>query len=126
MDFWDAMWLMLSAFVFIAYLMVLFNIVVDLFRDRDTSGWAKAAWMICLVFFPFITAFVYLVARGRGMSDRAGREAEALKAQQDAYIREVAGQATPADQVAKAKAMLDAGAINDAEYEQLKHRALVG
>ncbi|HLN77760.1 MAG TPA: SHOCT domain-containing protein [Nocardioidaceae bacterium] len=108
-----------------AYLMVLFSILTDLFRDRDTSGWAKAGWIIFLIVFPFITALVYLIARGKGMTERSVRQAEAVKTQQDAYIREVAAKATPADQIAQARAMLDAGTITQTEYERLKEKALV-
>lgn len=125
MSFWDVVWFIFITFAFVAYLMVLFSILTDLFRDRDTSGWAKAVWVVCLIFFPLITALVYLIARGKGMTERSVRSAEAVKAQQDAYIREVAAKATPADQIAQARAMLDAGTITQTEYERLKEKALV-
>lgn len=125
MSFWDVVWFIFISFVFVAYLMVLFSILSDLFRDRDTSGWVKAVWVVCLIFFPFITALVYLIARGKGMTERSMRSAEQAKAQQDAYIRDVAAKATPADQIAQARAMLDAGTITQTEYERLKEKALV-
>ncbi len=81
--------------------------------------------MVCLIFFPFITALVYLIARGKGMTERSTRSAEQMKAQQDAYIRDVAAKSTPADQIAQARAMLDAGTITQTEYERLKEKALV-
>lgn len=124
MSFWDVVWFIFISFAFVAYLMVMFSIITDLFRDRDTSGWAKAVWIVLLIFFPLITALVYLIARGSGMTERSMRTAEAMKEQQDSYIREVAGQASPVDQVAKAKAMLDAGAISQSEFDALKAKAL--
>lgn len=125
MSFWDVVWFIFISFAFVAYLMVLFSILSDLFRDRDTSGWVKAVWVVCLIFFPFITALVYLIARGKGMTERSMRSAEQAKAQQDAYIRDVAAKSTPADQIAQARAMLDAGTITQTEYERLKEKALV-
>ena len=124
MDFWDLVWFMLMTFVFVAYLMVMFSILTDLFRDPDASGWAKAGWIICLIFLPFVTALVYLIARGRGMTERQMKQATAYKAQQDAYIRDVAGATSPVDQVAQAKAMYHAGTISQEEFEALKKKAL--
>jgi len=125
MSFWDIVWFIFISFAFFAYLMVLFSIVGDLFRDRDVSGVAKAAWVIGLIFLPFVSALAYLITRGHGMADRAGRGAEMARQQQDAHIREVAGRTTPADQIAQAHAMLDAGAISQSEYDTLKTKALV-
>lgn len=124
MSFWDVVWFIFISFAFVAYLMVMFSIITDLFRDRDTSGWAKAVWIVLLIFFPLITALVYLIVRGSGMTERSMQSAAAMKAQQDAYIQEVAGKASPVDQVAKAKAMLDAGAISQSEFDALKAKAL--
>jgi hypothetical protein len=124
MSFWDVVWFIFISFAFVAYLMVMFSIITDLFRDRETSGWAKAVWIVLLIFFPLITALVYLIARGSGMTERSMRTAEAMKAQQDSYIRDVAGNASPVNQVAKAKAMLDAGAISQSEFDALKAKAL--
>jgi hypothetical protein len=125
MSFWDVVWFIFISFALMAYLMVLFSIIGDLFRDRDASGFEKAAWMVALIFLPFLTALVYLISRGGGMADRSMRSAEAMHQQQDAYIREVAGSATPADQIAQARALLDSGAISEPEYESLKAKALV-
>lgn len=124
MSFWDVVWFIFISFAFVAYLMVMFSIITDLFRDRDTSGWAKAVWIVLLIFFPLITALVYLIARGSGMTERSMQSAAAMKEQQDAYIKEVAGKASPVDEVAKAKAMLDAGAISQSEFDALKAKAL--
>ena len=70
MSFWDIIWFIFVSFAFIAYLMFMFNIIGDLFRDHTVSGWVKALWMICLIFFPFLTAIIYLVVRGKGMYER--------------------------------------------------------
>ena len=125
MSFWDIVWFIIITFAFMAYLMVLFHICADLFRDQEESGFMKAVWIVALIFVPFLSALIYLIARGSGMAERSMRSAEALKQQQDAYIREVAAKATPADQIAQAKSMLDTGAISQAEYDQLKAKALV-
>jgi hypothetical protein len=125
MSFWDIVWFIFISFAFVAYLMVMFAIISDLFRDRETSGVMKAVWIVALIFLPLITSLVYLVVRGRGMTERSAASAEAMKAQQDAYIREVAAKATPADQIAQARAMLDAGVITESEYMRLKEKALV-
>jgi hypothetical protein len=125
MSFWDIVWFIFITFAFVAYLMVLFSIITDLFRDREESGVMKAVWIVALIFLPLITSLVYLIVRGKGMSERSAQTAQAVKQQQDAYIREVAGKATPADQIAQARAMLDAGVINQTEFERLKDKALV-
>jgi hypothetical protein len=125
MSFWDVVWFIFISFAFVAYLMVMFSILTDLFRDRDTSGIVKAVWVVALIFLPFLTSLIYLIARGRGMAERAARSAELAKQQQDAYIRQVAAQTSPVDQIAQARAMLDAGAISQSEYDALKSKALV-
>lgn len=124
MDFWDIVWFIIISFAFVAYLMVMFSILTDLFRDRETGGFAKAVWVIALIFLPFLTALIYLVVRGRGMADRSMQEAKTMQKQQEAYIRDVAGKTNPVDQVAQARKMLDAGEISQAEYERLKEKAL--
>lgn len=123
MSFWDIVWFIFISFVFIAYLMVLFSIIADLFRDPDESGVVKAVWVIALVFLPFLTALVYLIARGRGMAERSARQVEAAQKQQEAYIRQVAGSSS-AEQIEKGRAMLEKGAITPAEFERLKEKAL--
>jgi hypothetical protein len=124
-SFWDVMWFIFVSFAFVAYLMVMFWILGDLFRDRETSGIAKAVWIVALIFLPLLTSLVYLIARGGGMADRARRSAEAQKQAQDAYIRDVAGKTTPTDQIAQARGLLDAGVISQSEYDTLKTKALV-
>jgi hypothetical protein len=124
MSFWDIIWFIIVSFAFVAYLMVMFNIIVDLFRDRSTSGGIKALWIFCLLFFPFITAIVYLITRGNGMAERHAAQFAEAKAAQDDYIRSVTPASSPADQISQAKALLDAGSINQAEFEALKAKAL--
>ncbi|MGN2640103.1 SHOCT domain-containing protein [Nocardia takedensis] len=123
MDFWDVIWFIIVSFFFIAYLMVMFSILMDLFRDHGTSGWAKAVWVVCLLFFPLITALVYLIVRGKGMAERRAADTMQLKQAQDDYIRKVAG-ADPAAQIATGKKLLDDGAISSEEFEQIKRTAL--
>ena len=125
-EFWSNLgsifWYTLTIIIFVSYLMVLFSIVGDIFRDREMSGGIRAVWIVCLIFFPFLTALIYLIVRGRGMTERAVAQAERNKAAADDYIRSVAG--SPADEIARAKALLDAGTISPAEYEALKAKAL--
>jgi hypothetical protein len=124
-NFWQFFWLIIWSFLFIAYLIVLFQIFFDLFRDTKLAGGWKALWVVCLIIFPLIGGLVYLIARGRGMAER--QQAAAQKAQSDTehYIQRVAT-TSPADQVASAKKLLDEGTINQAEFDQLKARALAG
>ena len=122
-NFWDIVWLMLSTFVFVAYLFVLLQIVLDLFRDHELGGGFKALWIIGLIFLPVMTALVYIVARGRGMAERQRAAMQRAKSDTDAYIRDVAGK-SPADQIAQAKTLLDAGTINADEFARLKAKAL--
>ncbi|AYA25270.1 Phospholipase_D-nuclease N-terminal [Rhodococcus rhodochrous J3] len=123
-SFWDYVWYTVVVFAFVAYLIVLFQIIVDLFRDHSVSGWVKAIWVIGLVVLPYLTALVYLIARGRGMAVRAQRAQAEAKQATDEYIRTVAVGKSPAEQIADAKALLDSGAITPTEYEHLKAQAL--
>ena len=124
MSFWDIVWFIVISFAFVAYLMVLFSILADLFRDREESGWMKALWIVLLIVFPLVTALVYLGVRGRGMAERQSRDVAEMKQQQDAYIRDVGSKASPADQIAQAQKMLNDGAISQPEFERLKEKAL--
>jgi hypothetical protein len=126
MDLWSLVLWFFWVFVFVAYLMVLFSILGDLFRDHTLSGWWKAVWIIFLIFVPFLTALIYLIARGQGMTKRSIEQAQELRSQQDAYIRATAGGSSAADDIAKAKSLLDSGAISQAEFDSLKAKALAG
>ena len=126
-SFWDIIWWFIFIFAFVSYLYALFAVIGDLFRDRKLSGGWKAVWIIFLIFVPFLTLLVYLIARGRGMAERSAKEARQIQQAQDAYIKSVAGgtpAASPADEIAKAKSLLDAGTISQAEYDALKAKAL--
>lgn len=129
MSFWDIVWFIFISFAFVAYLMVMFSILTDLFRDRETSGGLKAVWIIFLILLPLITSVVYLITRGRGMSERSMQSAVQMRKQQDDYIRTVAGSSaggpSATEQIAQAKAMLENGTITQTEFEALKAKALV-
>ena len=124
-SFGDFFWLLVWAFVFGCYLVVLFQVVVDLFRDQDLSGWWKAIWIIFLIIVPFLSVLIYVIARGRGMAERhlaaQGRGREA-----DTYVPPtiMSMPKPPADQIASAQTLLDQGAITQAEFDQLKQKAL--
>lgn len=123
MDFWEFIVFIFWCYVFFAYLMVLFSIIADIFRDHTLNGWLKAIWVIFLIFVPILTALVYLIARGRGMSERSLAAAAQARSETDQYIRSVAT-SSPTDEIAKAKTLLDAGTISQAEFNGLKARAL--
>jgi type VI protein secretion system component VasK len=124
-NFWDVMGWFLWSFIFISYLFALFYIIGDLFRDHKLNGWWKALWIIFLIFVPFLTALVYLVARGRGMAERNMAAVKEAKQASDAYIQQAAGR-SPSDEIASAAKLLESGAITTEEYERLKARALNG
>jgi hypothetical protein len=125
MTFGDVVWTFFWSFAFVAYLFALFAIIGDLFRDHKLNGWWKALWILFLLFVPFLTALVYLIARGPGMAERSQKAAQQAQSQADQYIRAVAS-ASPANDIAQAKELLDAGTISQAEFETLKARALAG
>jgi ABC-type multidrug transport system fused ATPase/permease subunit len=119
--FWSVLWFF---FLFI-WLIVLFQVLTDLFRDHSVSGVEKTLWVLFLVFLPFLAVFVYLIVRGKGMGERAAAQQRAQQ-QLEGYVRNVAttAEATPTEQIAKAKELLDAGAIDQSEFERLKAKAL--
>ena len=121
----DTLWSLLVIFFMVMYFMILFMVISDLFRDHPLSGWWKAVWIIFLFFVPFLTLLVYLIARGSGVAQRSQKAAEAMQAEQKAYIQQAAaGAVSPADQIATAKSLLDAGTISQEEFESLKAKAL--
>ncbi|MBM4495879.1 hypothetical protein GS426_07660 [Rhodococcus hoagii] len=121
-SFWEYFWLVFACFAFAAYVVILFSILTDLFRDHRTSGWAKAVWVFFLFVLPIIGEMVYLIVRGRGMVERSARADRRYRAAEDAYIRGVAGTPSPDDR-ATAKSLLDSGTITDEEYRVLAARA---
>jgi ABC-type multidrug transport system fused ATPase/permease subunit len=122
-NLWNVIWLIFVAFAFVSYLFALFAVIGDLFRDHKLNGWWKALWVLFLVFLPFVTVLVYLIARGRGMAERGAKAAQTAQDQTDAYIRSVAA-TSPTDEISRAKGLLDSGAISQAEFEALKAKAL--
>ncbi|MEP9391835.1 SHOCT domain-containing protein [Gordonia sp. VNK1] len=122
-SFWNFLWSMIIIFAFVAYLVVLWYIIADLFRDHKASGFSKAIWVIFLIIVPYLTALVYLLAKGQGMAERSQAAAAEYKKESDKYIQSVAG-TSPAQQIADAKSLLDSGAISADEYEALKAKAL--
>ncbi|MFQ1002820.1 SHOCT domain-containing protein [Modestobacter sp. SSW1-42] len=125
MSFWDVVWFIVISFAFVAYLMVMFTIVADLVRDRSTSGFAKALWVLALILLPVLTSLVYLVTRGNGMAERAARADHVSRPSAGTVATASNGHATPTDQITRARALLDDGVISRAEYEALKGKALV-
>ena len=125
--FGDAFLTVLSIFFFVIWIWILFTIIADLFRDHELPGWAKAAWILLLLFIPFLTALVYLIARGSGMRERAIREQADMRRHMDQYIRETAGGSagSPVDELHKLADLKDRGAISDEEFERMKAK-LVG
>ncbi|MEU7138148.1 SHOCT domain-containing protein [Nocardia sp. NPDC046473] len=123
MSFWDFLWFSIMTFLFVAYLMILFSIISDLFRDRDTSGWAKALWVVCLLVLPFVTALVYLITRGNSMAERRGADRLRYYEAENEYIRTVAG-IDSSSQIATAKKLLDNGTITDEEFKRIKETIL--
>lgn len=123
-NFWNIIWIFIWSFAFIAYLIALFRAITDLFRDHTLNGWWKAVWLIFMIFLPFLTVLVYLIARGPGMAERDQKAVAASQSAADNYIKQVAGAHSPADEIAKAKGLLDAGTITEPEYQALKAKAL--
>ncbi|MFC8045719.1 SHOCT domain-containing protein [Nocardia sp. NPDC057353] len=123
MSVWEALWLVLVSFAFVAYLLLLFFIIGDLFRNRENSGWVKAVWVVFLFILPLLTSLVYLIVHGRGMAERSAEAARQAHDAQTAYIRETAGTSSAA-QIADAKRLLDEGTISAEEFQQLKTKAL--
>lgn len=123
-DAWSVTWSFFWILALVAYLMALFSVIADLFRDHKLNGWWKALWIACLIFVPFLTVLVYLIARGPGMQARAEREAEQAQDAVENYIRTIAHQHSPAEEITKAKALLDGGTISQPEFDVIKNRVL--
>jgi hypothetical protein len=111
-------------FIWITALMVWFRCIFDMFNDHTLSGWAKAGWAVLLIFVPWLGALIYLVVRGRSMGERQMSALAQQQAAQEKYIQQVASATGPAEQIASAKELLDAGTINQAEFDALKAKAL--
>lgn len=123
-DFWDVLLWSFWIFIWIAAISVWFRCLFDLFGDHHLSGWGKAGWALLLVFVPWFGALIYLIARGRSMAERQAEAARRQQAAQEQYIQRVAASSAPTDEISNAKALMDSGAISQAEFETLKAKAL--
>ncbi len=124
-SFWDFLVWLFWFYVIVSCIWIFITVFIDIFRDSTLGGGAKALWVLFLVFFPFLAAFIYLIVRGRSMTERNMERAQAMNAQQADYIRSVAGSGHSASaEIESAKRLLDSGAITQAEYESLKAKAL--
>jgi hypothetical protein len=122
--FGDVMWTMFVFFAWILFFWLLFGVFGDLFSRHDVSGWAKAGWTVFVIILPFLGIFVYLISQGKGMGERAQQRAQAQQTQMDDYVRSVASSTSPTEEIAKGKQLLESGAITQAEFDQLKAKAL--
>jgi Short C-terminal domain/Phospholipase_D-nuclease N-terminal len=122
--FGQAMWTMFIFFAWVLFFYLLFVVFGDLFRRHDIGGWAKAGWTIFVICLPYLGILVYLIAEGHGMGERSMAEAQAAQSQMDAHVKAVAGSSSAPEQIAKAKELLDSGAITQAEFDAIKAKAL--
>jgi hypothetical protein len=122
----EVFWTMLIFFLFVVWVWILFSVLADLFRRHDTTGVAKVAWIVFIVIAPYLGVFVYLIANHTGMAERSAKHQHAAQQHLGEYLRSIGAQADPAERIAKAKELLDNGTISQAEFEQMKQRALAG
>ena len=120
--FLDVFWSMIIFFFWVIWIWIVITVLIDVFRRRDIGGFAKAAWVIFVVILPWLGVLIYLIAQHDGMRDRSLKQAQAQQSAFDARVREAAGGS--ADEIAKAKALLDAGTITQQEFDALKAKAL--
>ncbi len=111
-------------FMWILWFWLLFTVFADLFRRHDVSGWGKTGWIIFVILLPFLGVFVYLIAEGKGMAERNVKQMQSSQAEMDNYIRSVSSSGGATGEIAQAKQLLDSGAITQAEYDQIKSKAL--
>ena len=123
MEFGEFLWSLLVIFFMIMYFMILFSVVIDLFRNHQMSGFAKALWIIFLIFIPLISLLIYVIVYGKSMAQRQQAAVVEAQQEQDAYIKQVAG-TSPAEQIAQAQQLLNSGAISQDEFDKLKAKAL--
>jgi len=120
----EAFWTILIFFGFVVWLWLLFTVFADIFRRSDASAWVKVLWIVLIILLPFLGVFIYLIAEHKGMSERAIKQEEAARSQMDQYVKSVAGDRGPAEQIANAKRLLDSGTITQAEFDEMKQKAL--
>ena len=122
--FLDVLWSMLVFFVWVAWFILLFHVVADVFRRRDASGGKKTLWLLFILFVPFLGTFAYLIANSDDMARRNMEQAQAARSEMDDYVRSVAAEGGAAAEIEKAKGLLDSGAISQAEFDAIKAKAL--
>ena len=120
--FLNILWTMIIFFAWVIWIWIAITVFIDVFRRRDIGGFAKALWVVFVIVIPFLGVLVYLIVYHDGMADRTNKQAQAQQQQFDQYVRDTAGGS--ASEIAKAKELLDSGAINQAEYDQIKQKAL--
>jgi ABC-type multidrug transport system fused ATPase/permease subunit len=123
-SFGDILWLIIISFFFITYLMMLFSVIGDIFRNHEMSGIMKAIWLVLLFALPLLTLLIYVIVNGAGMAKRSMKEQQDSKAAFDDYVRQAAGTGGAASELANAKSLLDSGAITDDEYAKLKAKII--
>jgi len=119
----EILWSFLVIFFLITYFMMLFWVIVDIFRRHDIGGGKKAVWLIALFILPLVGLLIYMLVDGNGIAERNAAQAKAAQSDFDDHVRSVAGGGS-ADEIAKAKQLLDSGAISQAEFDQIKTKAL--
>jgi Short C-terminal domain/Phospholipase_D-nuclease N-terminal len=122
--FLDVVWTLLIFFAWVIWFWLLITVFADIFRRHDISGWGKAGWTIAVIILPYIGVFIYLISQHQGIADRNQQQAQAAQTQFDDYVKTVAATEGPAGEIEKAKALLDSGAISQAEFDTLKAKAL--
>jgi Short C-terminal domain/Phospholipase_D-nuclease N-terminal len=120
--FLDVLWTIIIFFAWVIYIWIVITVLIDVFRRDDIGGWGKAGWVVFVIVLPFLGVLIYLISQHDGMRERSERQAKAQRAEFDQYVREAAG--GPASEIAKAKELLDSGAISQSEFDAIKAKAL--
>jgi hypothetical protein len=120
----EAFWTILIFFGFVFWLIILFNVIGDIFRRHDITGWGKVLWLIAIILLPYLGVFIYLIVEHEGLIQRTVKQQQAAQSDFDRYVQSVATRGDPAEQIAKANSLLESGAITQAEFDQIKQKAL--
>jgi uncharacterized membrane protein YcjF (UPF0283 family) len=120
--FLDVLWTIIIFFAWVIYIWIVITVLIDVFRRDDIGGWGKAAWVVFVIVLPFLGVLIYLISQHDGMRERSETQAKAQRAEFDQYVRDTAG--GPASEIAKAKELLDSGAISQSEFDAIKAKAL--
>ena len=120
----DVFWTMLEFFLFFVWIYLIILIFMDIFRSHDLGGGAKFLWVFLIIILPFLGAFIYLIARGGGMHERAAQQAKQQEQAFQQYVRDTAGGSSAADELAKLSDLKSKGAISDADFEKAKAKIL--